>query len=135
MVATYRKVEPTLTQAQKTTRESKIGEYQTEVQQKMQELDQTSQQRQMEINRPLVDQVKLALEDLRVEGGYTMIFDIGGNVNPVVAWDKNLDITDRVTAKLRTQPIPALGGKTVVPAKPAGAPVSAPAGVKPPIKP
>ena len=136
MVATYRKVEPTLTVAQKEARTSKISEFQNNVQQKMSDLEQQSQARQMELNRPLVDQVKLVLEDVRVEGGYTMIFDVGGQVNPIVAIDKNLDITDRVTAKLRTMPIPAIGGKApAVPTKPVGTPVGAPAGVKPPTKP
>ena len=49
--------------------------------------------------------MKLAIEDVRVEGGYAFIFNADQG-SPIVAADKNLDITDRVLAKLRSAPAP-----------------------------
>jgi hypothetical protein len=70
-----------------------------------------------------------------------MIFDMGAQSNPVVAMDKNLDLSDKVIAKLRTMPAavpapapaarPATPAATPAPARPAG-PVTQPAGVRRP---
>ncbi len=80
-----------------------------------------AEQRQVELMQPIMDQVRTALEDLRVEGGYSFIFDVA-NSSIIVAADKNLDITERVIAKLRTMPKAAV-------APPAG-PTTRPAGVQ-----
>jgi len=89
------------------------------------------------------DQIKIALEDVRRAEGVAMIFDMGAQANPVVAMDKNLDLSDKVIAKLRTMPAavpaaapapaarPATPAATPAPARPAG-PVTQPAGVRRP---
>jgi outer membrane protein len=66
-----------------------------------------------------MEQVKKVLDDIRTEDGYSMI--ITGDPNLILSYDKNLDITDRVVARLRTV-------ASTPNAKP-GSPVSAPAGV------
>jgi hypothetical protein len=95
--------------------------------------------------QPILDQIKLVLEDMRQSMGLTAIFDIGQSAT-IVAVDKNLNITDRVIAKLRLLPVPtaatkADSPKSAVPAPskpPSGMPISAPAGVgrptPPPVK-
>ena len=50
--------------------------------------------------QPILDRVKEAIEDMRVEGGYSMIFNADQG-SPIVAVDKNLNVTERVLAKLR----------------------------------
>jgi outer membrane protein len=83
--------------------------------------------------QPFVDEVKIALEDLRVEGKWTYILE-GGQGGAIVAADKNLDVTDRAIARLRAMPKPALptGRADSTAKKPAGAPLNAPAGVRAP---
>ena len=137
-VAQYQKMQPTLTAAQRDAKEKTLGQRQADVQQRGQEMENAMTARQNEIMSPILDQIKLALEDVRVEGQYTFLFDVASN-SGIVAADKNLDISDRVTAKLRTMPAPVIGGvkadpKATDPKKP-GAATPAPAGVKPPIKP
>jgi len=130
----FQKVQATLTQAQKDARTKTLQEKQAEAQARSNEMEQGAQRREQELMQPLLDQIKLALEDIRVEGGYTMIFDVAGG-SGIVAADKNLDISDRVIARLRTMPTPKIapkGDASKAPAKPAGAPVAAPTGVKPP---
>lgn len=137
-IGQYQKMQPTLTAAQRDAKEKTLGQRQAEVQQRGQEMEAAMSARQNDIMAPILDQIKLALEDVRVEGQYTFIFDVASN-SGIVAADKNLDISDRVIAKLRTMPMPVIGGvkadpKATDPKKP-GAATPAPAGVKPPIKP
>ena len=135
MIAEYRKVEGTLTPAVKDAREKALRTRQEEMQARQTALEQQARVRQAELMAPVTDMVKKAIEDVRTEEGYTIIFDIETQGNPVVAIDKNLDVTDRVAAKLRLMPKPvpaAASAPATTPAKPANGPVNAPAGVSRP---
>ena len=115
----YQKAEPTLTATQKETRQKAMRDLQGALQDKQQQLSQQAQQRQNELMAPIMEQVKKVLDDIRTEDGYAMI--ITGDPNLILSYDKNLDITDRVVARLRTV--------ASTPTPKTGAPVSAPAGV------
>lgn len=119
MFAAYQKQEPTLTATQKETRQKGLRDLQEQLQTKNQQLQQQAQQRQNELMAPIMEQVKKVLDDIRLEDGYSMI--ITGDPNLILSYDKNLDITDRVVARLKT--VASTPGRTP------GAPVSAPAGV------
>jgi outer membrane protein len=135
-VEDFNKVKPTLAAVEVEKRSQALGALQQEYSQKTQDLQAQADQRRGELLQPVIDQIKLVLEDIRVEQGLSFVFDVSSS-SGIVAADKNLDISDRVVAKLRTMPIPALGGvkaadtKAATPKK-TGAPLSAPAGVKPP---
>jgi outer membrane protein len=119
MFTAYQKQEPTLSTAQKGTKQKAMRDLQQQLQDRQQQLAQQAQQRQNELMAPIMEQVKKVLDDIRTEDGYAMI--ISGDPNLILSYDKNLDITDRVVARLKT--VASTPG-----AKPA-APVSAPAGV------
>ena len=121
MIAAYQKAEPTLSAAQKDTRTKSIRSLQQQLEEKNQQLQQQAQQRQNELMAPIMERVKKVLDDIRTEDGYAMI--ITGDPNLILSYDKNLDVTDRVVARLRT-----LAASPASTAKP-GAPVSTPAGV------
>jgi outer membrane protein len=121
MVAAYQKQEASLTATQKETKQKALRDYQGQLQEKNQQLQQQAQQRQNELMAPIMEQIKKVLDDIRSEDGYSMI--ITGDPNLILSYDKNLDITDRVVARLRT--IAATPSQVPKPA----APVSAPAGV------
>jgi outer membrane protein len=130
MVAAFEKAAPGMTAAARTTRTTELQTRQAEYQRRTQALEQRAQQRQTELVQPIYDRVKLAIEDVRVEGGYSFIFN-NDQGSPIMAADKNLDVTDRVIAKLRTATSAAPR-----PAAPApGAPAPAPAGVTRPATP
>ncbi len=143
MISAYQKVQATLTQAVRDQREKGIGDKEQEYQTRTQALDLQAQQRQAQLLQPIIDQIKVALEDVRKEEGLTMILDVGSQGNPIVAVDKNLNITDKVLVKLRSMPTPQIAapkpataapaapGAAKPPAQPAG-PVAAPAGVAKP---
>ena len=69
-----------------------------EYQRRTAELEQKAQARQSELVQPILDKVKAAIEDVRVEGGYAMIFNADQG-SPIVAVDKNLNVTDRVLSQ------------------------------------
>ncbi len=129
MLAKYQKDEPTLTAAQKDSRQKAMQALETELQGKNAQFQQQFQQHENEIMAPVTEQVRKVLDDIRTEGGYALILSNDPQGSPIVSADKNLDITDRVVARLRTV------AATTKPAaaKPGGAP-PAPAGVtrKPP---
>jgi outer membrane protein len=137
MIAAYQKVEAGLTPAVRETRQKGIGEKEQQFQTRTQALDLQAQQRQAALLQPIIEQIKVALEDIRKEEGLTAIFDVGSQGNPIVAIDKNLNITDKVLVKLRSMPVPMLNlPQAAKPAAPTAGPLAVPAGAaKPKIPP
>lgn len=137
LTAAFNKEQATLVGDKRDARLKTISDRQSEFQAKYQTLQQQAQDREAELMQPILDQIKLALEDVRTEMGLTMIFDVSQS-GAIVAADKNLNVSDRVIAKLRTMPPPtiaseAAGKSDAKGAKaPVGAPVAAPAGVRGP---
>jgi outer membrane protein len=129
----WAKEEPTLQGAAKEARLKVLTEKQQTLQTQAQKLQEQAQTRQQELMAPIMDGIRKALDDVRAEGGYAFIFDVAVEMPYIVSADKNLDITDRVVAKLRlSAPKAAAPG-----AKPSTGPATAPAGIstkKPPIR-
>jgi outer membrane protein len=121
LVESYQKAEATLTAAQKDTRQKAIRAKQEEYQGRAQQLEQAAGSRRDELLQPIMERIQKALDDIRAEDGYAMILNREASGGMIVSADKNLDITDRVVARLRT-----MGNAPV--AKPA-APAAGPAGV------
>lgn len=122
MEEALRKDEPGLSPAARETRVKALRDKEAEFEDRLQKLQEQAQSRQAELMQPVMDNVRKVLDDVRAEGGYAFIFDAAAG-NFIVAADKNLDITDRVVAKLRlSAPKPA--------AKPPTGPAAAPAGVQ-----
>lgn len=132
LVTEYNKAELTLSPAAKETRQKAIRAREDEFEKRRQTLEQQAQNRQLELMRPIQELVSKTIETIRTEDGYTMIFDIAAAPGVLVSADRNLDITDRVIARVQasrpTAARPDSGSRT-------GAPVAAPSGVtrpKPP---
>jgi len=130
-LADYQKNEPKLTAAAKDKAQKELNDLETELQAKQQQFQQQFQARQQELLAPITDLGKKVIDDLRIEGGYAVIFDNAPGASNIVAADKNLDITDKVVSRLKATPAPKINAAEAQ----KGAPPS-PAGVtKPPIKP
>lgn len=128
MVSAYQKEEAKLTAPDKERRQRAIAAKEDTLRGRQQQLEARASQRQNELMAPIMESVRKVLEDIRAEDGYSMIFSSEPGASPILAADKNLDITERVVARLRTMS----ATKTSAPAptqKPAGAPASAPSGV------
>jgi len=106
------------------TRARAIRDREAEYQGRARGLDSTMQARQAQLVKPIMERVQAVIEAIRTEDGYGMILDVGAQASVVVAADKNLDLTERVLARL----------KSSTPVRPVGA-VPQPAGVtRPPTR-
>src|SRR5688572_25222687 len=118
MIADYQKVQTTLAANIREQRESAIRKKQEDYQTRAGQLDQQMQQRQMELVKPIMDQIRKVLDDVRQEDGYAFILDAGSEAGVIVAADRNLDITEKVIARLKpvaaasstARPGPTTGG-------------------------
>ena len=99
-IADYQKNEATMSVAAKTAREKDLGAKRNAYQQRVQELEQTAQQREAELVRPIMEQINKIIERLRSENGYSFILDAGSQAGVVVAADSSLDVTDQVVKRL-----------------------------------
>ncbi len=133
LVSAYQKEEAKLAPADKERRQRAIAAKEDTLRARQQQLEAQASQRQNELMAPIMESVRKVLEDIRAEDGYAMIFSSEPGASPILAADKNLDITERVVARLRTV---AAKPPAATPQRPAGgAPASAPSGVtrpKPP---
>jgi outer membrane protein len=122
LAATFDKEAPKLDSATRETRAKSIRGKESDYQTRAQQLDQQMQSRQAELVRPLMEQLQKIIEQVRAEDNYAMIFDVGSQTSVIVAADKNLDITDKVLARLKAapKPAPAPAKGTPLTTKPAG---------------
>jgi outer membrane protein len=123
MVADYQKSAARLDSATRTRRETAIRTKQDEYRQRASGLEEQLNQRRDALLQPIMERIRTALDQIRAEDGYAMILNNDPQASLIVSADKNLDITERVVARLKTLAANA-------PGRPAtGAPVPAPAGV------
>jgi Skp family chaperone for outer membrane proteins len=132
LMSAFERDSASLSQPERVTRFTAMQAYDGLYRDTLEVLEAEAQQLQAQAMAPLFDQIRIALEDIRQADGYAMIFDVGGQVNPIVAMDKNLDLSDRVIARLRTMPATARPTPAAPPAKQPPGPVGAPAGVRRP---
>jgi outer membrane protein len=119
LVSGFQKRQASLTAATRDVQAKEIQSKQQEYQRRSSELEQKAQGRQNELVQPILDKVKAAIEEVRAEGGYAMIFNADQG-SPIVAVDKSLNVTDRVLAKLKgttaSTPAPAPRPSSAAPA-------------------
>lgn len=136
MVADYQKAEPTLSQSVKATRTKDLRDRQQAYQQHVQQLEQTAQQREAELVRPIMEQINKIIEQVRTENNYAFILDAGSQAGVVVAADSSLDITDQVIKRLQAAGPVAMKAAPMQPPsatpKPTGATTQKPTGVSRP---
>ena len=119
MVATYEKDAPALDSVRREARGKTIRDTEASFSQRAADLNNQMQQRQADLARPLMDQVSHVLDEVRLAGGYTMIFDVGAQGSALVSADKSLDLTDTVLARLKV-----LGPPKATATKPAASPTT-----------
>ncbi len=122
MMDDYQQKSTTLSPEAKKQREDAIRAKQEAYQQKASQLEEQAGNRQQQLVQPIMDRIKAVISQIRQEGGYAMIFDVGGQGSGVVAADTALDLTAQVLARL---------SKTTA-AAPTAPPAAGPA--KPPVK-
>lgn len=129
MVATYEKDAPALDSVRRDARGKSIRDTEAAFSQRATDLNNQMQQRQADLARPLMDQVSHVLDEVRTQGGYTMIFDVGAQGSALVSADKSLDLTDTVLTRLKALGPPKATATTPAPTTKQLGPAQKPAGV------
>ncbi|MEP6832241.1 MAG: OmpH family outer membrane protein [Gemmatimonas sp.] len=71
----------------------------------------TIEDRTAELQQPLMEMIQKAIEDYRAELGYTVILDVASGQG-IAAIDKNLDVTEKIAARLAKMPAPKVTAAT-----------------------
>lgn len=142
MMASFEADSATLSQVDKVARFTTLQQYDARYRDTLQLLEQEAQEQQAAAMQPLFDQIRIALDDIRQAEGFAMIFDIASQGNNIVSMDRNLDLSDRVLARIRAQATTARPTTTppaaapTTPARPAtpppAGPVAGPTGARRP---
>lgn len=125
MAANFDKESPKLDSVTRASRAKTIQDKEADYQNRAKALDLQMQNRQAELIRPLMENLQKVIEQVRAEDNYAMIFDVASQTSVIVAADKNLDITQKVLARVKAGPKPA-------PAAPASSLTQKPTGVTSP---
>lgn len=102
MTQQYERQRGTMSEDRREEREQAIMQRQQALVQRSQELEQEIGERQAQLVNPIFERIRAVIEDIRVEGNYTMIFDHAPGAGVVLAADPALNITDQVLARLRS---------------------------------
>jgi outer membrane protein len=101
MLSEFQQRSTMLTADERTKRQQELQQKQQSFAQRAQQLEQQAAARQNELMQPIMERIERAIEDIRKEGNYAIIFDVA-TPNPVmVAADTTLDLTIRVIDKLK----------------------------------
>ncbi len=88
----------------KTAKRKDIDDRRQKMETRAQELRDKAAQREQELIAPIHTRVNDAIEGIRADGGYAMIFDVSANDGLIVTADKSLDITQKVIDKIKAKP-------------------------------
>jgi outer membrane protein len=119
MVDAYEKEQLVMSPAAKEAKQKEIAGKEQEYQQRTAELERKAAAREDELTRPILENIRKAIEAVRAQEGYAFIFDVAAN-GSVVAVDKNLEVSNVVLARRRAT--------ASAPARPPAGPVAKPAG-------
>ncbi|MCI0433029.1 MAG: OmpH family outer membrane protein [Gemmatimonadetes bacterium] len=99
MLADYQRRSVLLSPDEKAKQEQTIIQRRQSMEQRAQAIRQQAGARQEELMQPVMDRVQKAIEDIRKEGGYSIIFDAQGGA--MVAADSTLDLTVQVIERMK----------------------------------
>jgi outer membrane protein len=104
MISAYEAQSLTLSPEARQRREAEILGKREELQQMAATLDQQANARRAELVQPIMDRVSGMIEQIRIDGGYAIIFDVADG--SIVAADPTLDLTDEVLRRLQSDATP-----------------------------
>ena len=99
LIDQYQQQQAMLSEAAKANREEEIRLKRTEYEQRIAELERQAAARQAELVEPVMQRISAVIEDLRAEGGYSMIFDVAAQ--GIISADPALDLTEEVVRRLQ----------------------------------
>lgn len=100
LIDQYEQQQAMLSEAAKANREEEIRLKQTQYQTRIQELEQQAGLRQAELVEPVMERISSIIDQIRSEGGYSMIFDVAAQ--GIISADPALDLTPEVVRRLQS---------------------------------
>ena len=99
LIGQYEQQEAMLSEEAKANRQEEIRLTQTQYQQRISELEQQAGLRQAELVEPVMERINAVIDDIRADGGYSMIFDVAAQ--GIISADPTLDLTAEVVRRLQ----------------------------------
>jgi len=99
LIQQYQQQQRNLTPEAREARESEIQRRQFAYESRLEEIDAEANQRRQALVEPILQRMSDAIEAIREEGSYALIFDTAAR--SIIAADPSLDLTDTVLARLR----------------------------------
>lgn len=99
LISRYEQQQSMLSEEARSNRQEEIRLKQTQYQQRISELEQQAGMRQAELVEPVMERINAVIEDIRADGGYSMIFDVAAQ--GIIAADPALDLTAEVVRRLQ----------------------------------
>ncbi|MEO8032299.1 MAG: OmpH family outer membrane protein [Gemmatimonadota bacterium] len=90
-----------LSPSARTAKRKELEDKNRQLEARNQEIQQKAAARERELLDPIQSKVSTLIETLRSEGGYSIIFDVGGGQSGIVAADKSLDLTQQLAERLK----------------------------------
>jgi outer membrane protein len=87
----------------KTAKRKDLEAQRDRLEQRANELRDKASQREQQLLAPLHGKVNEAIEAVRSEGGFALIFDVSANQGLIVAVDKSLEVTQKVIDKIKAK--------------------------------
>ena len=88
----------------KTARRRDLEEQRGRLEARAKELQDKAAQREQDLLSPIHNLVNAAIEAVRADGNYAILFDVSANDGLIVAADKSVDVTVKVLEKLKARP-------------------------------
>lgn len=101
MMATYDQQQIMLSPEARQQRQREIQAKQMQYEQRTADIQQVAERRQQELVQPIFENIRNVLVSIRIEQGYSMIFDAAAGA--LIDADTTLDITPLVVERLRAQ--------------------------------
>jgi outer membrane protein len=99
LISRYEQQQSMLSEEARSNRQEEIRLKQTQYQQRISELEHQAGMRQAELVEPVMERINAVIEDIRADGGYSMIFDVAAQ--GIIAADPALDLTAEVVRRLQ----------------------------------
>lgn len=87
----------------KTAKRRELEQQRDRLEARANELREKAAQREQELLAPIHSKVNEAIENVRAEGNFAIIFDVSANDGLIVAADKSLELTQKVIDKVKAR--------------------------------
>lgn len=99
LIAQYQAQERNLTAEAREARQAEIRRKEFEYEQRLEEIDAEAAEKRQALVAPILEAMSKAIEELRTEGSYAIIFDAAAGA--IIAADPELDLTPEILRRLR----------------------------------